>query len=184
MDDASDAIDLPSVCTQLTVHLERLREDGQLSTWREHGTTGALAAQIFAFAKSVAPDDPLANVLGERGLLLMFPLLAETLCGLPDTREGTTAGDYLKRIAALNQLVAMAHQLRRDAASHATQKYLAHQIALLYVRPCTQTRPLPDAVCSLTLLPAGCHIAELPRAGEVLDNKSVQKAHRGTVRQH
>jgi hypothetical protein len=151
----SNNIDLPSICTQLTVHLERLRKDRRLSTWREHPATGALAAQIFAYAKSVAPHDPLANVLGERGLLLMFPLLAETLCGLPDAREGTTAGDYIKRIAALNQLAAVAHQLRRDAASHATQKYLAHQIALLYVRSCSHNSPLPAAAFWLTLLLPG-----------------------------
>ena len=73
------------------------------------------------------------RVLGERGLLQMFPLLAEALCGVPDTREGETAGDYLKKIAALNQLVAVTEQLRRDAATGVTQKYLAHQIALLHV---------------------------------------------------
>ena len=75
----------------------------------------------------------LQSILGEMGLLQMFPLLAETLCGVADTREGKTAGDYLKKIAALNQLVAVTEQLRRDAATHATQKYLAHQIALLHV---------------------------------------------------
>ena len=42
--------------------------------------------------------------------------------------------EYLKKIAALNQLVAVAQQLRRDALSGASQKYLAHQMALLYVR--------------------------------------------------
>lgn len=69
----------------------------------------------------------------------MFPLLAEALCGVPDTREGETAGDYLKKIAALNQLVAVTEQLRRDAATGATQKYLAHQIALLHVSARTVT---------------------------------------------
>jgi hypothetical protein len=78
-------------------------------------------------------------MLGKRGLLQMFPLLAEALCGVPDTREGETAGDYLKKIAALNQLVAVTEQLRRDAATCATQKYLAHQIALLHVSACTVT---------------------------------------------
>lgn len=70
----------------------------------------------------------------------MFPLLAETLCGVPDTGEGDTAGDYLKKIGALNQLVAVTEQLRRDAATRATQKYLAHQIALLHVSTRTFAR--------------------------------------------
>ena len=207
---ATATINLPAVCTELTVHLERLRkvwlpcccirlslvpheksprwrlgrltpllppsltltspppppppplltllltllllllllllaypptQDGRLSDWREENHTSTLAAKLFTHAESIggahellATHGGLQSVLGEAGLLQMFPLLAETLCGVPDTHEGTTAGDYLKKIAALNQLVAVAEQLRRDAATHATQKYLAHQIALLYVR--------------------------------------------------
>lgn len=75
----------------------------------------------------------LQSALAKGGLLQMFPLLADTLCGIPDTGEGRTAGDYLKKVAALNQLVSVTQQTRRDAATHNTQKYLAHQIALLYV---------------------------------------------------
>jgi hypothetical protein len=64
----------------------------------------------------------------------MFPLLADTVCGVRDDHCGETAGGYLGRISVLAQAVAMAQQLRNDAVAGATQKYLAHQMALLYVR--------------------------------------------------
>ncbi len=41
--------------------------------------------------------------------------------------------DYLKHIVMVNQLVALSSQLRHDVSTLNNHKYIAHQIALLYV---------------------------------------------------
>jgi hypothetical protein len=80
------------------------------------------------------------GALQQAGLLRLFPLLADTVCGVRDTHAGTTAGDYFARINALNQIISLAQQLRRDALSQApgrvspNGKFLAHQVAVLHVR--------------------------------------------------
>ena len=74
------------------------------------------------------------DVLHKAGLLRMFPLLSDTVCGLQDTHCGTTAGEYFEKMTILNQVVSLSRQLGLEAAKGKSQKYLAHQTALLYVR--------------------------------------------------
>ena len=73
-------------------------------------------------------------LLDETGLSSMCPLVAHYL-GDPDKVYRTDAvpavREYLDHVAALNQLLCIAEQLRDDV-EHGRHKYAAHKIALLY----------------------------------------------------
>eukprot|EP01052_Picozoa_sp_SAG31_P025354 SAG31_NODE_2218_length_6159_cov_3.265182_2_plen_99_part_00 len=45
----------------------------------------------------------------------------------------TRLADYLSYMSSVNQLLHMAKQLREDVLGGKTHKYMAHQVALLYV---------------------------------------------------
>ena len=42
--------------------------------------------------------------------------------------------DYIGYMNTMNQVISMSRQLRDDVISGNTHKYMAHQVALLYVR--------------------------------------------------
>ena len=93
------AADLPAVCTQLTVHLERLHkvrpgsatrpppsppaepqrcrhtQDGLLSAWREDSLSRALASQLSAICNSLAPGKSVevGDARGGRQLVCVCP---------------------------------------------------------------------------------------------------------------
>mmetsp|Transcript_11793 Transcript_11793/g.27258 ORF Transcript_11793/g.27258 Transcript_11793/m.27258 type:complete len:242 (-) Transcript_11793:381-1106(-) len=124
----SRRVDFLSQCVQLQVLLEAGGDARQLHAQR----ISALAAA----SRDVGVDegDEELPVLESTQLVSVFPLVGRELGSSDEecnSKDAPSLSEVLDHLAALNQLLAVAVQLREDIAAQ-SYKYTAHKLALLY----------------------------------------------------
>ncbi|KAJ3368861.1 hypothetical protein GGF31_005996 [Allomyces arbusculus] len=87
-----------------------------------------LDTAVRASSRALGGLTDVKAILGAAGLSATFPRVAETS---PAPASAATSKPELRHMTVLNQVVALALQLREDVQL-ANHKYMAHQIALLY----------------------------------------------------
>lgn len=121
-------VDFLSQCVQLQVLLEAGGDARQLYAQR--------ISMLSAAAREVGIDagDEDLPLLEATQLVSVFPLVGRELGSSDEecnSKDAPSLSEILEHMAALNQLLAVAIQLRDDIAAQ-TYKYAAHKLALLY----------------------------------------------------
>eukprot|EP00698_Gefionella_okellyi_P017824 TRINITY_DN5270_c0_g1_i1.p1 TRINITY_DN5270_c0_g1~~TRINITY_DN5270_c0_g1_i1.p1 ORF type:complete len:229 (+),score=12.14 TRINITY_DN5270_c0_g1_i1:35-721(+) len=122
-------LQLVSMAAQLDVVLERSVQS------HDSGLEGVIQTLVHRM-NEVSGDklgQPLEAALASQGLFSMFPEVALYFGVSPD--DGLSfprPKEYLHQLALISQTVQLCRQLSGDLLPGANQKYLAHQIALLY----------------------------------------------------
>ncbi|GFH16933.1 uncharacterized protein HaLaN_13455, partial [Haematococcus lacustris] len=87
-----------------------------------------------AACKELYPERSAQETLEALNLLEMFPYLEQGLVsGRLEVVASSQGSSYLSYVSLLNQLVLMSTQMYHDACNPQHHKYMAHQMALLYV---------------------------------------------------
>ena len=103
--------------------------------------------RLEALCRMLAPQQEPVDTLAALGVLNHYPFLAAHMCGHeagPGTQHAGAA--FLAYVSLLNQVVMMSTQLYNDALVPQHHKYIAHQIALLYVSWIAPTHATAGAV--------------------------------------
>ena len=156
-----EPIDLACACAHLSTMLERFQLEQPLEQWEQHGPSRRLFSRLHSLATELDARTPLPEQLDALGLLQLFPVVSAVL-RIPARSNPDAYGDYLGYMTTLNQLVSMTQQLRDDIVSGNTHKYMAHQVALLYVSVATVAWPLALPVVHSDAPPPSCAPSHAP----------------------
>jgi len=123
------AYSLISACTLLQLQLEKQT----LHKEENKEIVSRLSSQIHSLVKQLNRKSLHSMEYFEvSGLSTTFPLVHSQLFSKQIENEYSEVSEYLNHIGVLHQLIQMSEQLRYDCANLPNQKYIAHQIALLY----------------------------------------------------
>lgn len=124
------ALQVASLCAQLDIVLERERKESEPALT-------ALVTALLQRMRSICTESlgsELEEFLQQTGLLVMFSEVG-TFLGIPPADYNMAfpqPREYLHQIGLVSQTIQMCKQLSMDLLPGANQKYLAHQVALLY----------------------------------------------------